>query len=170
MTTQRKKLKVAVLGAGNGGQAMAGWMAARGCEVGITDLFPEYLSPLRGLKDIELSGVVRAKGGFTVFEDQAECVRDADIILMVTAAPGHKRIIEKIAPALKDGQVLMTTPGYFSSLTVPVYLKRIGYEPKLVYVETESLIYACRAVAPGKVSIYFNSFGKKPSQGRPAII
>lgn len=120
-------LKVAVLGAGNGGQAMAGWMASRGCEVGITDLFPECLSPLRGLKDIELSGVVRTKGGFTVFEDQAECVRGADIIIMVTAAPGHRRIIEKIAPALEDGQVLITSPGYFSSLTIPVYLKRLGY-------------------------------------------
>lgn len=26
-----KHLKVAVLGAGNGGQAMGGWMASRGC-------------------------------------------------------------------------------------------------------------------------------------------
>jgi opine dehydrogenase len=148
-------LKVAVLGAGNGGQAMGGWLASCGCDVRITDLFPEYLSSLQGLKDIELSGVVRAKGGFTVFEDQAECVRGANLIVMVTAAPGHKRIIEKIAPALEDGQVLITSPGYFSSLTIPIYLKRLGLEPKLVYVETESLIYACRAVKPGKVLIHY---------------
>jgi len=155
MITQRKKLKVAVLGAGNGGQAMAGWMASQGCEVGITDLFPEVLSPLRGLEYIELSGVVRAKGRFTACEDPAECVRGADLIIMVTAAPGHKRIIERIAPALEDGQVFIACPGYFSSVTVPIYLKVFGYGPKLVYAETESLIYACRALAPGKASIYY---------------
>jgi opine dehydrogenase len=93
---------------------------------------------------------------------------------MVTAAPGHKRIIEKIAPALEDGQVLITSPGYFSSLTVPVYLKRLGYEPKLVYVETESLIYACRAVAPGKVSIYYvkneMGIGVKPQKEAARVL
>ncbi|MCK4433158.1 MAG: NAD/NADP octopine/nopaline dehydrogenase family protein, partial [Methanomicrobia archaeon] len=71
------------------------------------------------------------------------------------AAPGHKRIIEKVAPALKDGQIVVVSPGYWSHLTLPTYLKSIGYEPNLVYAETESLIYACRAVDPGKVSISY---------------
>ena len=62
MTTQRKKLKVAVLGAGNGGQAMAGWMASQGAEVGITDLYPEYLAPLHKLNKVELSGAITATG------------------------------------------------------------------------------------------------------------
>lgn len=148
-----KPLKVAVLGAGNGGQAIAGWMASQGCEVGITDLFPQYLAPLHTLGGAELSGVVTAKGAFTVHDDPAECVRGADVLVLVTAAPGHKEILEKIAPAISDGQVLIASPGNWAHLTIPTYLRTMGYEPDLIYAETDSLIYACRASAPGKVSV-----------------
>ncbi len=150
-----KKPKVAILGAGNGGQAIAGWMASQGCDVGITDLFPEYLSPLHTLGKVELFGSVVAKGNWTVYDNPAECVEGADVIMMVTAAPGHKGIIEKVAPALKDGQIVVVSPGYWSHLTIPAYLRSMGCEPELIYVETQSLIYACRAVKPGKVFISY---------------
>ncbi|NLE67475.1 MAG: NAD(P)-binding domain-containing protein [Lentisphaerae bacterium] len=151
----RKPLIIAVLGAGNGGQAMAGWLASRGCEVRLTDLFPNYLAPLRRLKAIELSGAVQAEGRVTVCRDPAGCVRGADMIILATAAPGHKRLVARMAPGLTDGQVLLATPGYFSSLTVPVYLKALGYKPRLVCAEAESLIYTCRSAEPGKVAVYF---------------
>ncbi len=165
-----KQLKVAVLGAGNGGQAMAGWLSSCGCEVRITDLFPEYLAPLSRIKEIEIAGAIKAKGKVAVFKDQAKCVQGVDIIIMATAAPGHRKIIEKIAPALADGQVLLTTPGYFSSLTVPACLEKLGYRPKLVYAETESLIYTCRAKEPGKVAIYYvkNEMGIGIKPGKEA--
>lgn len=150
-----KRLRVAILGAGNGGQAIAGWMASKGCDVGITDLYPEYLSPLCKLEEIELFGAVRGKGSFSIYDDPAECILGADIIMMVTAAPGHKGIVEKIAPGLKDGQVLITNPGYWAHLTIPTYLNNLGYKLNLVYAETESLIYTCRAVEPGKVFISY---------------
>ena len=150
-----KRLKVAILGAGNGGQAIGGWMASNGCDVGITDLYTKCLSPLHKLRKVELSGAITCTGSFSVYDDPAECIRGVDIIIMVTAAPGHKKLIKKIAPALKDGQILMVNPGYWSSLTIPIYLKNLGYEPHLIYVETESLIYACRAMEPGKVFIAY---------------
>ena len=150
-----KGQKVAILGAGNGGQAIAGWMASKGCEVAITDLFSENLLPLSKLRKVELSGAITAEGSFSICEDPVECVQGSDIIMMVTAAPGHKRIIKKIAPVLKDGQILVVNPGYWSHLTIPTYLKSVGYKPKLIYAETESLIYVCRVVEPGKVFIAY---------------
>ena len=169
-----EKLKVAILGAGNGGQAIAGWMASKGCDVGITDLFPEYLTPLHKLEKLELFGAVTAEGSCTIHDNPAECVRGVDIVLMVTAAPGHKRLIEKAAPALSDGQIFIVTPGYWAHLTIPTCLKNIGYTPDLIYVEMESLIYACRAVEAGKVRISYvkneMGIGVQPKQESARVL
>lgn len=41
---------IAVVGAGNGGCAIAGWLASQGAAVDLCDLFPQYL------KDPEING------------------------------------------------------------------------------------------------------------------
>lgn len=148
-------LTVAVLGAGNGGQAMAGLLASKGCRVRITDLFTEKLSALRRKGTVDVEGVFNASGPVAVLDDPAECVDGAELVVMATAAPGHLPIIEKAAPSLADGQILFVTPGYWASRTVPRHMRQLGFQPKLTYVETESFIYACRAVEPGRVVVSY---------------
>jgi opine dehydrogenase len=144
-------LQVAVLGAGNAGQAFAGWLASQGCAVRITDLLPEVVGSMAPVRRIELTGAISCRGDVTVVADPRECVRDAELIILATAAPGHCPLMAKAAPVLRDGQVLMVQPGYWSHVTIPRHLLRRGFHPDLVHVQTESLIYTCRALEPGRV-------------------
>jgi opine dehydrogenase len=153
--TMNKISRVGVLGAGNAGQAFAGWLSSLGCEVRITDLFPEPVSRLSTVKEIELLGRINGKGRVQIVPDPGTCVENADLIILATAAPGHRAIIEKSASGLRDGQILMVQPAYWAHRTIPHYLKQLGIHRRLIYVQTESLIYTCRSVEPGKVMINY---------------
>ena len=49
-------MKVAVIGAGNGGQAIAGYLATQGYEVALYDIVKEKMDELRQLGGIQLEG------------------------------------------------------------------------------------------------------------------
>ncbi len=65
----KKILRVGILGAGNAGQAFAGWLASRRCEVWITDLFLEPVNRLSSVNAIELLGMIKCKGEVQVVTD-----------------------------------------------------------------------------------------------------
>jgi opine dehydrogenase len=145
--------KVAILGAGNAGQEIAGWLAHRGCEVFITDLFKEQLDKISNVKEVELQGELSCKGNITVVSDPSECVRGAELVVLVTAAPGHEAIIKKASSGFKDNQIIMVQPGYWSHVTIPNWLRRAGINKNLIYAQTDSLLHTCRVIEPGKVLV-----------------
>lgn len=49
------EMSVAVIGAGNGGTAIAGYLASVGANVRLCDLFPEYLEGIRAAGGIDLT-------------------------------------------------------------------------------------------------------------------
>ena len=53
---------VAVVGAGNGGLAVAGLLASRGHEVRITDRNPAVVAPVARAGAIEVAGEIQGRG------------------------------------------------------------------------------------------------------------
>lgn len=147
--------KVAVIGAGNGGQAMAGHMGLLGCDVWIYDIDREKLLALQNKKRIVLRG---AEAGST---DQVhstlnlqEAVAGADMIMIVTAATSHHGVAKDIAPLLEDGQIIILHPGYFfGALAFRRALEKEHCRKKVIVADTESLVYSCRSEIPGEVYI-----------------
>jgi opine dehydrogenase len=147
--------KAAVIGAGNGGQAIAGHLGLSGWEVWLHDIDAEKISRLEKKGKIDLggdeSGTATHIHATTKFE---EAVKDAALIMVTTAATSHEDVATGIAPFLKDNQMIILNPGYFlGAWAFSRALRRGGCKKEILLADTECLIYACRSEVPGEVYI-----------------
>jgi opine dehydrogenase len=151
-----KPIRVIILGAGNGGQAMAAAIALAGYEVVLYDRFEEAIAPILKRKGIELSGV--STQGLAplakVTTDLKEALLEKGLILVVLPAFAHAYIAEQIAPLLRNDDMIILSPG---STGGALEFRKILSEhdaPKDVKLgETNTLIYACRISGPARVKI-----------------
>ena len=151
-----KNLKYAIVGAGNGGQSMAGDLVFRGFDVvGIYDPFPETLRHIQAQGGLKMIGDMCsgfAKIGLAT-TDIGEVVKDADIIMVVVPAYAHEFMAEALAPVVKPNQIVVLNPGYFGgSLVFRRIFERQGVQCPIL-AETTILLYATRIVGPGIVGI-----------------
>ena len=160
--------KIAVLGAGNGGYAMAADLSMVGYEINLYE-YPDYagnLKPIIERGGIEIisrtpageelilpaggkTGFVKIKGKIT--SDAQEAIKDVEIIMLVVPAFGREAFIKEFAPHLEDGQIIVIWPGYFGALQCAKLLKDMGINKKVSIAETESLIYNCTKLGEAKV-------------------
>ena len=148
-------MKVAVIGAGNGGQAMAAWIANSGNSVSLYDRNEKKIEELRNLSTIELSGAVKVVSKIDVItHDIIECISHADLIMLCTTADAHQEIAQTIAPYLKDEQVIVLNPGRTGgALCFRNTLNRSDCHAKVYVGEAQTLVFACRLIKNGKVNI-----------------
>ncbi len=148
-------LKVAVLGAGHGGHAMAGHLALKGFPVRVFNRFEEELIHLRERGGVTLEGAVEGFGGLElVSADAAEVVPWADVIMVVVPAFAHRWMAEACAPHLRDGQVVVLNPGRTGgALEFRSVLRERGVEAQVFVAEAQTLVYACRISGPARVRI-----------------
>ena len=154
-----KKREICVIGAGNGGSAMAGDMslAGHGCRL---FEFPEYGDNLRPIVDqggIEVTGIART--GFARLElatfDLGRAVKGADLIMIATQALAHERVARELAPHLADGQVVVLWPGSGGTLTMRKVWDDLTMEKRVILAEAVTFPYCCRRPAgPGTVNIH----------------
>jgi len=84
-------MNVAVLGAGNGGQAMAGYLATQGFNVRLWDRSLERLEPIIIQGGITLTGKLSGFGALkTISTELLEVLQDAQVIMVVTTADAMK--------------------------------------------------------------------------------
>jgi len=148
--------RMIILGAGNGGQAIAAFLSLAGYEVVLYDRYEEAIAPVLQNGGIGLSGV--SAHGFAhlskVTTDLHEALSEKGLILVVLPAFAHAYIAEQIAPLLRDDDRIILSPG---STGGAFEFRKILTErgaPKGVKVgETNTLIYACRITGPGQVKI-----------------
>ena len=104
--------KITIIGAGNGGQAMAGHCAALGVHVCLYNRDMEHIFSIAQSHLIRLEGVLEEEGYIDLITDDIkEAVEFSNIILIVTTATAHRNIAEQILPYLKDGQIIILNPG-----------------------------------------------------------
>lgn len=147
--------KMAVIGAGNGGQAMGGHLGLCDFEVWIYDIDVGKVTALQEKESITLQGEeTGSTGNIRATTNLDEAVENAEIIMTVTPANAHRHIAKELAPYLEDGQVIVLHPGYFlGALCFSRELEKRGCKKEIVVGDTESLVYACRSEIAGEVDI-----------------
>ncbi|MCE7738284.1 MAG: NAD(P)-binding domain-containing protein, partial [Candidatus Heimdallarchaeota archaeon] len=94
-------MNIAIIGAGCGGQAIAGYLASKGNEVNLYNRSIDRIRLLMKKKEIELQGEIHSKGKLNlVTTDISEAVRGTELIMVVTTATGHYDIATALAPHL----------------------------------------------------------------------
>lgn len=149
-------VRYAVIGAGNGGMAMAGYLALRGFSVNLYNRTREKLESLIDNPVITLSGSVEGKGVLNMVTDRiGEAIQDVDIIMVTVPATGHCHMAKAMAPYLRDGQIIVLNPGRTGgALEVYETLRRSGCGKSVVVAEAQTFIYACRATGPDSARIF----------------
>lgn len=148
-------MKIALIGAGNGGQAIAGYLAMQGYDIALYDIVKEKIEELKRLGGIKLEGRI---GGFgklgCITTDIKEAVQGAEIIMVTTIANAHKAVAQNIAPFVVDGQVIILNPGRTcGALVFKQTLVESGCKARFYLAEAQTLVYACRIVQNGTVNI-----------------
>ncbi len=156
-------MKVAVLGSGNGGCAVAADFSLKGYEVFLFD-FEEFHENIRAINE---KGGVLVEGDFSGFakikyagHDIEKVIVDAALIMVVGPAFSTKKFAQASKDFIQKGQKIIVCPGSCGGSLI--FKSSLGYElndESIVIAETSTLPYACRIIKPGKVQIYLKLKG-----------
>ncbi len=127
-SNSKPRLKIAVLGAGHGGLAMAGHLALMGHKVNLFNRGEERLWGVRSSGSIEITGEVEGFGEISLATtSMKEAIEGVELIMVVVPAYGHKWLAEEMAPYLADGQIVVLHPGRtFGALEFKQVLSRMN--------------------------------------------
>ncbi|MBL7079515.1 NAD/NADP octopine/nopaline dehydrogenase family protein [Candidatus Bathyarchaeota archaeon] len=157
-------MKVAILGSGGGGLAVAHDFSAHGHEVRLCDFenFPD------NIKAVEKNGGIFAEGdleGFTPVKysghDISEALKGVELVIAVGPAYSTKPFAEACRPHLKKKeQAVIVCP---SSCGGSVEFKNVIGSPitdkDFLVAETNTLPYAVRVTEPGKIRVFLKLRG-----------
>lgn len=152
----KQKLKIAVLGAGHGGLAMAGHLALKGFSVNIYSRSEERLWGIKSTGRIVLEGEVEGSGVLNlVTNDIQKAIEGIELIMVVVPATAHRFIAEQCAPFLKDKQIVILHPGRtFGAIEFKQVLIENKCTADVTIGEAQTFIYASRALGPGQAKIF----------------
>ena len=148
-------MKITVIGAGNGGQAIAGYLAMQNYRVALYYIDECKINELKQLGGVRLEGCINGFGRLNcITTDIAEALQDAEIVMVTTIANAHKAVAQSIAPYVVDGQVIILNPGRTcGALVFKQALVEVGCTARFYLAEAQTLVYACRIVQNGIVNI-----------------
>lgn len=148
-------MKIAVIGAGNGGQAIAGYLAYVGNETSLYDIDVQKINELKQLGGVQLSGCIDGFGRIDcITSDIEEAVNGAEIIMVTTVANAHRAVAKSIAPYMREGMVIVLNPGRTcGALVFKEMLRDCGVTCRYYLGEAQTLVYACRVIENGRVNV-----------------
>lgn len=147
--------KIAVIGAGNGGLAVAGYFGIRGHEVRILDINRAAIDPVARAGSIQVTGKIEGEGKVALATTNlAEAVRGAGVVMVVVPGDAHGRVAEELAPHVTGDQIVVLHPGGTGgALEVAATFRRHGMESRPIIAEVESFMYGSKTVGPAQVQI-----------------
>lgn len=163
-------MKIAVLGAGNSGCALAADYAVKGHEVTLIktshalhdDNF-QYLEEHEGIMTLHEFGKTSC-GKIACVTRDLQKVQGNDLVLLCTQTAYHENLLKNVLPLLKAGQILLIVPGYLST----AYAVKAGIPRGVLIAEAESNFIDGRITEPGHFQVGFrnvrNPIGIYPSR------
>lgn len=152
-------MKIAIVGAGNAGTAVASDLSFKGHEVTLVktsnsmhdDNFNYLLANdnTMVLDDFGEEKVCKIK---EVTRDLSK-ISDAQVVILYIQTSYHEDVIQKMMPYLNEEQILLINPGYLSTAYV---LKHAG-DKKLTVAEATSSFIDCRIIEPGRIRVGFRN-------------
>ncbi|MFE8696416.1 NAD/NADP octopine/nopaline dehydrogenase family protein [Cytobacillus sp. FJAT-53684] len=148
-------MNFAVIGAGNGGQCIAGYLSMLGYSVKQQDKNGELIKSLQEKGRIKLKGKVVGEASLDlVTTDVHQVIEDTDIIMVVTTADAHMEVAQEIAPFLQKNQIVILNPGHTGGALEFLHtIIQHGCLNIPVIAETQDLLFSCRAVSVGEVNV-----------------
>ena len=151
-------MKVAILGAGNAGCAVAADLTIKGHEVTLIktshamhdDNF-EYLQSHNGEMTLDEFGNITTINIYKVTREITE-LSNAKVVIIYIQTNFHEQLIEKISPYLVDNQILLINPGYLSTAYVLKHCKK-----NIIVAEAESSFIDGRILKPGYFKVGFRN-------------
>ncbi|MGI6632534.1 MAG: NAD/NADP octopine/nopaline dehydrogenase family protein [Bacillota bacterium] len=146
----------AVIGAGNGGVAMAGFLTLRGFAVNLWNRSQPTVETLNAAGGIMLEGEL---GGLAVpnmiTSDIGSAVAGVPVIMVTVPASGHETVARLMAPWLHDGQIVVLNPGRTGgALAFRKVLRDQGCINDVTVAETNTFIYASRRLEGGRSRVF----------------
>lgn len=143
-----KKVNIAILGAGNGGLALAGFLAWRGYKTRLFNRSRSRLTELIENPVIKLQGLFQGTGRLEHVSDNiAEVVNGAQVIIVVTPANGHRFMAEILARHLVPDQLILLSPGRTGGcLEFKNILDRNSVQAEVILAETQTFLFASRSL------------------------
>ena len=169
-------MKIAMLGAGNAGCAIAADLTMNGHEVTLIktshamhdDNF-DFLLENNGLMTLNEFGEIKSANIAKLSRDVSDIV-DAEVVMIIIQTNFHEELIERIAPYVQDGQIILINPGYLSTAYI---LKHCG-DKDIIVAEAESSFIDGRIMEPGLFRVGFrnvrNPIGIYPSSRKEEAI
>ena len=148
-----------VIGAGHGGRAMSAHLALMGFEVALYNRTPEHIAGIKARKGIDLESTEGGPHGFArlalVTSELKAAVRHAEVLMVVVPSSAHVDVARKMAPFLRDGQIVVLHPGRTcGAIEFNKTLRDAGCKAKVIVSEAETFIYASRADGPAQSRIF----------------
>lgn len=154
--------KIAVLGAGNGGCALAAHLTLQGHVVNLFEIpeLADTFKPLAEKKEIVISG--KAENGiaklYKVTTDIREAVKGIDTIFISVPAFGYSRMSQLLVPFLTPDQLVVFLPGSFATFILLGEMKRQKAVVDITIAEGATLPYAARLKTRNEVVIEGTTF------------
>lgn len=148
-----------VIGAGNGGKAMAAHLSVMGANVCLWNRTFENISIIKKRGGIDLDSEDGKISGFgkldLVTSDMEEAVNFAQVLMVVLPSSAHGAVAKSMAPYLKDGQIILLHPGRtLGALEVRKVINDSGCTAEVIVAEAETFIYASRSDGPAQARIF----------------
>jgi opine dehydrogenase len=148
-----------VIGAGNGGKAMAAHLALKGFQVTIFNRTPAKVEVIKEMGGVQLESFEGGPHGFgkvhKVTSNPQEAVVDSDIIMVVVPSSAHRNIAREFAHHLQDSQIVILNPGRTcGAIEFRKVLHDNGCTSDVTIAEAETFIYTSRSEGPANARIF----------------
>ena len=148
-----------IIGAGNGGRAMAAHLALMGFPVVLYNRTPEHIAALKARGGIDLESYDGGPRGFgqlvAATSDMKVAVDHADVLMVVVPSSAHADIAKAAAPYLRDGQIMILHPGRTcGAIEVVKTMFDHGCLADVTVAEAGTFIYASRSDGPAQSRIF----------------
>ncbi len=148
--------RIAVLGAGNSGLAMAAHLKLLGEEVRLWNRSRHNIQELMQDRQIRMMGVIEGDVILDrVTTDLGLAIQDCEWIMITTPATAHGDIARRLAPLVQPEQRIILHPGRtFGALEFEQTLLSMGVTEPPIILEAITNLYAARKVMEKEVRIY----------------
>lgn len=152
-------MKIAMVGAGNAGCAVAADLTMKGHELTLIktshamhdDNF-NYLLANDGKMTLNEFGEMKTANIAHVTRDLS-MIKGNEIVVIYIQTNFHEQLIQRIAPYLEDGQIVLINPGYLST----AYILKHCKGKDLIIAEAESSFIDGRIMEPGLFRVGFRN-------------
>jgi opine dehydrogenase len=150
--------KVAILGAGNGGLALAGILARQGHRVSLWNRSQARIAPVQALRGVKLTMPASTPEVISLAKattDMASALADVHFILVAVPASGHADVARRCAPYLRDGQTVLLLPGRTGgAMEFQRILRQAGCRANILLGEANTFPVAARCVGGAEAVIF----------------